>query len=112
MARAKALMQSGAGMLLSHPGPRMSDSARRIVRCAAHLHMFLSSPEKSAWFDAHVFEVEGLLRVYAVEYFDLACQDLDADADVSKALAAGRAQRAPQARSTARPAAPGGLTCK
>lgn len=97
--------QSGAAMLLPAFEPRMSDSARRIVRCAGHLRMFLASPEKSAWFDQHVFEVDGLLRGYAIDYISQACEDLDAHAEVSKAIAAGRAQRAPKARSEARPAA-------
>lgn len=100
----KALMQSGAGMLLSHPGPSMSYSAQRIVRLAAHLRMFMEHPEATPWFEQHVFEVETALRGYAVEYIDLACQDLDAQAELSKAIAAGRVSRAPKARSDARPA--------
>lgn len=107
----KALMQSGAGILLSHPGPSMSYSAQRIVRLAAHLRMFMEQPEATPWYEQHVFEVETALRAYAVEYIDLACQDLDAQAELSKAIAAGRAPRAPKARSEARPAASGGLTC-
>ena len=70
--------QSGAAMLLPARDQRMSDAARRIVRCAAHLLMFMQSPEKSAWYDAHVFEVDTLLRGYAMDYIDQACQDLDA----------------------------------
>ena len=69
--------QSGVAMLLPARDQRMSDAARRIVRCAAHLRMFMQSPEKSAWYDAHVFEVETLLRGYAMDYIDQACQDLD-----------------------------------
>lgn len=85
-----ALMQSGAGMLLSHPGPSMSTSAQRIVRLAAHLRMFMQHPEATPWFDQHVFEVETALRAYAVEYIDLACQDLDYHAFLSREAAAGR----------------------
>ena len=107
----KALMQSGAGMLLPSYEPRMSRDALRIVRCAAHIRMMMERPEKTAWFEQHTLEVETALRAYAVEYISLACQDLDGQAELSKAIAAGRAPRAPQARSCARPAAPGGLTC-
>lgn len=89
----KALAQSGAGMLIGPFEPRMSYSALRIVRCSAHIRMFMQSPEKSAWFDEHMFEVDGLLRGYAVDYIAQACQDLDADAVVSKAIAAGCASR-------------------
>ncbi|WP_157803967.1 hypothetical protein [Acidovorax sp. 69] len=99
-------------MLLPVFEPRMSDQARRIVRCAAHLHMFLSSPEKSAWFDAHVFEVEGLLRGYAIDYISQACQDLDAQAQASKDRAAGRGEGGQAQRRTPSPRASGGLTCK
>ena len=90
----------------------MSNAARRIVRCAAHLRMCMQTPEKSARFDAHVYEVETLLRAYAVDYIDQACQDHDALLELSRAIAAGRAERAPKARSAARPAGPEGLTCK
>lgn len=70
--------------------PRMSDHARRIVRCASHLRMFMAAPEHSAWFDAHVYEVETALRRYAVEYIADACQDLDYLAWLSREAAAGR----------------------
>lgn len=87
----KTLMQSGAGMLLSHAAPSMSYSAQRIVRLAAHLRMFMQHPEATPWFEQHVFEVETALRAYALEYIELACLDLNAQAELSKLIAAGRA---------------------
>lgn len=87
----KALIQSGAGMLLPHAAPSMSYSAQRIVRLAAHLRMFMQDPEATPWFEQHVFEVETALRAYALEYIELACQDLNAQAELSKLIAAGRA---------------------
>lgn len=89
----KALMQSGAGMLLPSHEPRMSRDALRIVRCAAHIRMLMQHPEATPWFEQHIFEVETALRAYAVEYISLASQDLDAQAELSKAIAAGRASR-------------------
>ena len=86
----KALMQSGAGMLILAHEPRMSDAARRIVRCAAHVRMFMQAPEKSPWFDHHMFEVDNLLRAYASDYISQACQDLDGLAFLSREAAAGR----------------------
>lgn len=103
--------QSGVGMLLpTYPQP-MSDAAFRIVRCAASLRMHLLTPQKSAWFDAHVFELDSLLRGYAADYIAQACQDLDALAMASKEAAAGRPARAPKARSAGRSVASGGVTC-
>lgn len=86
----KALVQSGAGMLIGPFEPRMSDPARRIVRCAAHIRMFMQTPEKSAWFDEHMYEVETALRGYAADYISQACQDLDFYAFLSREAAAGR----------------------
>ncbi|MDH4447349.1 MAG: hypothetical protein QE488_06895 [Acidovorax sp.] len=80
--------QSGAAMLLLSPEPRMSQEARRIVRCAAHIRMFMDTPEKSAWFDEHMFEVETALRRYASDYISQACTDLDAVSARSRAAAA------------------------
>ena len=90
---ARQLVQSGAGMILPSFEPRMSDPARRIVRCAAHIRMFMLAPEKSAWFDEHLFDVDSALRGYAIDYIAQACQDLDAQAELSKAIAAGRVSR-------------------
>jgi hypothetical protein len=86
-------MQSGVGMLLPSHEPRMSRDALRIVRCAAHIRMLMQHPEATPWFEQHIFEVETALRAYAVEYISLASQDLDAQAELSKAIAAGRASR-------------------
>lgn len=86
----KPLMQSGVGMLILPPEPRMSDSARRIVRCAAHLRLCMQCPEVSPWFDHHIYEVDTALRGYASEYIGLACQDLDFHAFLSREAAAGR----------------------
>ncbi len=69
--------------------PRMSFAALRIVRVAAHLRMCMQHPESSAWFDAHVYEVETLLREYASDYISQAAQDLDFLAWLSREAAAG-----------------------
>lgn len=85
------MSHAGNSALLFMPRePRMSDHARRIVRCASHLRLFLEAPEHSAWFDAHVYEVETALRGYAVDYIAQACQDLDLQAFQSRECAAGR----------------------
>lgn len=107
----KALMQSGVGMLLPSYEPRTSRDALRIVRCAAHIRMMMEQPEKTAWFEQHIFEVETALRAYAVEYISLACQDLDAQAQASKDRAAGRGEGGQAERRTRSPRASGGLTC-
>lgn len=90
----------------------MSFQANRIVKVAQHLHFCMSNPRRTVQDDLHIFDVDLVLRAYAIEYIDQACQDLDCAARLSKAVAAGRAERAPKARSAARPAVPGGLTCK
>ncbi|WP_404302687.1 hypothetical protein [Alicycliphilus denitrificans] len=84
--------QSGSGMvhLYSAPEPRMSWAALRIVRVSSHLRMCMENPERSAWFDQHVFEVDTLLREYATDYISQATTDLDYHAFLSREAAAGR----------------------
>lgn len=74
----------------SRPEPAMSDSARRIVRCAHHLRQCMEHPQPSAWFDEHVYDVDTLLRIYAQDYIDQAARDLDADHVRNCEAAAGR----------------------
>lgn len=86
---------NGGQSALIHMGcavqePRMSADALRIVRVASHLRMCLQSPERSAWFDHHVFEVDTLLRGYATDYITQATTDLDHHAFLSREAAAGR----------------------
>ncbi|ACM32315.1 hypothetical protein [[Acidovorax] ebreus] len=86
---------NGGQSALIHMGyavqePRMSADALRIVRVASHLRMCLQSPERSAWFDHHVFEVDTLLRGYATDYITQATTDLDFHAFLSREAAAGR----------------------
>lgn len=81
---------NGAALIVPAFEPVMSDNARRIVRLAAHVRLFMATPEKSPWFDAHMFEVDGLLRMYAADYIGQACMDLDAAAARSRAAACGR----------------------
>lgn len=83
---------NGAALIVPAFEPPMSDNARRIVRLAAHVRLFMAHPEKSPWFDQHMFEVDGLLRLYAADYIAQACTDLDAAAARSRAIAAGFAE--------------------
>lgn len=106
----KALMQSGAGMLLSHPGPSMSYSARRIVNLSRYRARLLADPVQFE-FELHLEQITQDLRSYASEYIALACQDLDAQAELSKAIAAGRRfGGGPACGGGAKPVS-GGLTC-
>jgi hypothetical protein len=106
--------QSGAGMLLAAPDPRMSFAAMRIVRVSAWLRFELGDPRRSAAWERELFDVEQLLRVYAADYIALACEDLDAQAWASKEAAAGRkaaCATASAARRAGRVAAPEGVRC-
>lgn len=96
-------MSSTGSSALIHmpPVPSMSWAARRIVGCASHLRMCMEHPERSAWFDHHVFEVETLLREYASDYIAQACQDLDHLAWLSRERAAGRGRACAQEKATA-----------
>lgn len=83
---------SGAALILLPPEPRMSDDARAIVRLSQHFAMLMTVPEKSAWYDSHMFDVDSALRARSIAYIAQACQDLDAAAARSRAIAAGFAE--------------------
>ena len=106
-----ALMQSGAGMLLAHPGPCMSYAAKRIVNLSRYRSRLLADPVQFE-FELHLEQITNDLRRFAGEYIALACQDLDAQAQASKALAGGRADAGQAERRTRSARASGGLTCK
>lgn len=94
-----ALMQSGAGMLLAHPGPCMSYAAKRIVNLSRYRSRLLADPVQFEY-ELHLEQITDDLRRFAGEYIALACQDLDAQAQASKALAGGAPM--PGKRSAAR----------
>lgn len=106
-----ALVQSGAGMLLSHPGPCMSYAAKRIVNLSRYRARLLADPVQFE-FELHLQHITSDLRGFASEYISLACQDLDAQAQASKTRAVGRADAGQAERRTRSARASGGLTCK
>ncbi len=109
--KSPVLAQSGVGLIDRPANLVSSPLAARIVNLAIYFRRLERDPVQ---FDDEMHKKVVLidLQRFAVEYITSATLDHEAESARSRALAAGRAQRAPQARSEARPAGPEGLTCK